>query len=421
MGGSRQVLRRVQETNGLQDYDVLTLRREGQGYAFVLGLRDTPIVGLEYEPPPEVRGVIDRVFESGQPRATEVYTDSFGTFVSAFAPVRDHRGVVVGLLEIDNDVSLLLHRLRERMTRAGLIGAAALVAAIALMFLLARGLTSSISRLAFAMREVEAGRYETRVEVRSEDEIGVLARVFDSMLRGLREQLALLRFVPRHTRALIAGQLQAHPETKTTFLAEKRDLVVLFSDIRGFTSMSDELPPDRIIAMLNIYLRMESDIHRASPDGSVDKFIGDAVMAIFEGPDALRGCRRRGARNPGKFRSRKRRRSLRAPSRGGYRDREGGDMIMGGVGSEERMELAVIGRLVNLPSRLTSVAGRGEIVVAERAFDILAPNFLRRTPREREAEGVFLNRRGAIGSSVGQASPRRAGEGCKELARPGLR
>jgi class 3 adenylate cyclase len=364
----------VQRTNDLQDYDVLTLRRDGDGYSFVMGLRETSILGTPYEPPPAVRRVIDRAFETHKAQASEVYTDSYGSFVSAFAPLRDRGGSVVGLLEIDNDVSLLLRRLRERMLREGAVGATALALALLIIFLVARGLTRSISRLAFAMQEVEAGRYETRVDVQSSDEIGVLARVFESMLAGLRERLALLRFVPRHTRALITEQLRARPEARATFLAQRRDLVVLFSDIRGFTKMSDELPPNRIIEMLNLYLRKESDIierHR----GSVDKFIGDAVMAIFEGPDRFPDAADAALAIQATLHDVNATGAFERPVEVGI-GVAGGEVIMGGVGSEERMELAVIGRLVNLASRLTSVAGGGEIIVSERVFENLAGRFL---------------------------------------------
>jgi len=400
----REELTRIQLANGLEEHELLTLRRTATGYAFVIFLQ-ARVFGGPYRPPQQVREALDRVFDRGDSLSTSVYADGAGQYVSAFAPLRDRRGTVVGVLEVDNDVSLLWERLRQRMLRTGAVGAAALVGALVLMAVMARRLTRAISRLAFAMQEVEAGRYDTDLNITSEDEIGVLARVFLSMRRGLRERLALLRFVPRHTRKIISDQVRTHPEGAHSFLPQKRDLAVLFSDIRGFTTMSDELPPGRIIAMLNIYLRHESEIIERH-EGNVDKFIGDAVMAIFEGPHRFENAADAALEIQATFKAANAAGAFERPVEVGI-GIAGGDVVMGGVGSEERMELAVIGSLVNLASRLTSTAGRSEIVVSERVFESLAPSF-RGERREKAQLKGFAEPQGSytlLGRSGTQGGP----------------
>jgi adenylate cyclase len=190
------------------------------------------------------------------------------------------------------------------------------------------------------------------------------------MLGGLRERFAMLKFVPRHTRQVIS---RAVNDGTAEFVAEKRDVAIFFSDIRGFTPLSDRLAPDRVIAMLNIYLRKEAEILERH-GGSIDKYIGDAVMAVFEGPNRYLAATTAAVEIQ---------RALSAlNAQNAFEEKievgigiAGGEVIMGGVGYEDRLEFAVIGRIVNLASRLTSVARGGDIVVSEPAAQALGDKF----------------------------------------------
>jgi class 3 adenylate cyclase len=370
----KAVLARVQQANQLAEYDLTTLRRaEGGGLEFVLGLRETPIVETPYVPPRAIAPILDGALRTGVAGATPVYTDGFGTFVSAVAPIRDAHGQVVGLLEVDNDVSLVLARLRQRIARQVAIGAGALAAALLLTLVMARSLTRAIGRLVQGIAAVRAGRFDVQVEVQSKDEIGYLTAAFNEMLRGLRERLALLRFVPRHTRAAVAQAAAGDPGDGRAFAAQRRELALFFSDIRGFTALADELAPDRVIAMLDRTLRVEAEILERH-GGSIDKFIGDAVMALFEGPERFGAAVAAAAEIQRALKRLNEENTFDRPIEVGI-GIAGGEVLVGSVGDDERAELAVIGRLVNLASRLTSSAARGEILVSEPAFDALGGRF----------------------------------------------
>ena len=249
------------------------------------------------------------------------------------------------------------------------IGTTALAAALLLSLAMARSLTRAIDRLVRGIAEVQAGRTDVQVEVRSRDEIGYLTAAFNEMLRGLRERLALLRFVPRHTRQAVAESVSTSSAAGQAFSAQRRELAVFFSDIRGFTALADELPPDRIIAMLDRTLRTEAEILERH-GGSIDKFIGDAVMALFEGPDRFSAAVAAACEIQRSLRALNQAQTFERPIEVGI-GIAGGEVVMGSIGDEERAELAVIGRLVNLASRLTSSAGRGEILVSEAGFQQL--------------------------------------------------
>jgi adenylate cyclase len=148
---------------------------------------------------------------------------------------------------------------------------------------------------------------------------------------------------------------------------EKKELSVLFSDIRGFTTYSEKLDPEQIVAVLNNYLSRMSDIifkHK----GTIDKFIGDAVMCIFgapiEQPDhAVRSCRVALDMIEALERFNV---EENAPLAIGIGINTG-PMTVGNIGSQRRFDYTVIGDSVNLASRLESLTKRFgvSIIVSE--------------------------------------------------------
>jgi adenylate cyclase len=232
----------------------------------------------------------------------------------------------------------------------------------------AHSITRSVKRLVDATTAVAQGQYDVRVEVQTRDELRTLADAFNEMLRGLRERFAMLKYVPRHTRAVIAeaARESSGGSPQATALAQKREVAMFFSDIRGFTPLSDRMAPDRVIDMLNIYLRKEAEIIERN-NGSIDKYIGDAVMAVFEGPDRFERAIRSAVEVQAAMQALNSARAFSEPVQVGI-GIAGGEVVMGPVGYEDRQEFAVIGRIVNLAARLTSVARGGEIVVSDVAF-----------------------------------------------------
>ncbi len=173
----------------------------------------------------------------------------------AFAP---YRNIQVGLLIL------------------GLLAAAAGIGGSAL---LARSITAPIGQLADATRQVSAGDYDISLSVTRDDEIGDLATAFNRMTEGLRERADMLKFVSESTVEMI--QRHQTPERRA---GERRNVTLLFSDIRGFTAFAERRAPEEAVAVLNRYLHLQADLVKRF-HGDVDKFIGDGVFAHFTGPD----------------------------------------------------------------------------------------------------------------------------------------
>lgn len=364
----RRRLELVRRQNDLQENEIYTLRPvEGANVLeFVVMLQRDPFVGNHYRPRQENRVVMERVLMDGISRYTSIYTDENNSYISAYGAIRDHRGRIVGLLEVDYDIARFVDELWKSLLQRLWIVPAALLLALALALGVAQSIARSVRHLVDAAEAVRRGDYRHRVVLRTRDELHTLAEAFNDMLRHLRERFAMLRFVPRHTRAIIAQAVQSKNDVPLGG-AHRRNVAVFFSDIRGFTAMSDRLTPDRIIHMLNIYLRHEAQIIERN-NGSVDKFIGDGVMALFEGPDRFLKAARAALEIQQAMRRLNAERAFEEEIRVGI-GIAGGEVVMGSIGYENRLEYAVIGRLVNLASRLTSKAAPGEIMVSEYAWE----------------------------------------------------
>jgi class 3 adenylate cyclase len=158
----------------------------------------------------------------------------------------------------------------------------------------------------------------------------------------------------------------------------KRNVAVLFSDIRGFTSMSEKMLPEEVVYILNDYFAFSTDAINKNK-GKVNKFIGDAVMALFEDPPAYQEdeSAARNAINAAisiveNFHAAMPRWKEKLSSPFTCDVGVGvhyGEAILGNLGSNERMEYTAIGDTVNFSSRLCSLAKGGQVRVSESCFE----------------------------------------------------
>jgi adenylate cyclase len=199
---------------------------------------------------------------------------------------------------------------------------------------------------------------------------------FYKMRQGLR---SFGKFVPADlVRQLIAQEGEAHLQ------GEKRELTVHFSDIEGFTTISESIPPEELVELLAEYLGEMSRII-AEEKGTVDKYIGDAVMAFWGAPQPVADhahCAARAA-----LRCQKRLAELetkwQAEGKPIFRARIGlnsGEMIVGNMGSAERLNYTVIGDAVNLASRLEGVNKYygTRIIIGEKTQKLIADTYATR-------------------------------------------
>jgi len=151
---------------------------------------------------------------------------------------------------------------------------------------------------------------------------------------------------------------------------ETRKVTLLMSDLRGFTQVADRIPPDRVVRLLNNYLGTMADI-LLSYQGTIDEFIGDAILAIFGAPvqredDALRAvaCAVEMQRAMERVNEFNRREGLPAVEMGIAIHT--GEVVVGNIGSDKRAKYGVVGSPVNLTARIESYTVGGQILVSDR-------------------------------------------------------
>lgn len=162
----------------------------------------------------------------------------------------------------------------------GLLAIGAVVASAIGAGLIARNVTRPIRRLVDAVQRIGNGDYATEVNVRRGDEIGTLADAVNQMTKGLAERDRARDMLGK----MVSPQVAAEVMSKRVELGgEERVVSVLFADIRGFSRLSETLRPAELVSILNAFLTALSDVVERH-GGVVDKFIGDALMALFGAP-----------------------------------------------------------------------------------------------------------------------------------------
>jgi adenylate cyclase len=177
-------------------------------------------------------------------------------------------------------------------------------------------------------------------------------------------QRLLTHFSPKVRQRL----LERAGRGRLTLGGERSEVSILFSDIRGFTRMSATMEPDDVVDMLNAYFAaLVEAIFRC--EGTVDKFIGDAILAVFGSPDpdpehhrqALHAALAMQEAVQKLNAARKERNQPVCEIGIGVHS---GDVLHGFVGTQERLEFTVVGDAVNRASRFCAAAGANEIIVS---------------------------------------------------------
>jgi class 3 adenylate cyclase/HAMP domain-containing protein len=268
---------------------------------------------------------------------------------------------------------------------------AAIALAVILLLLVARRLTDPLDKIVKAMNNIiDSSDLSSRVEVEYQDETGKLAYTFntmigeldraysqikryafDAVLAGKKEERIrhiFQKYVPKD----VIEEFFVSPEKMLT--GANRELAILFSDIRSFTTISEGMNPGDLVNSLNRYFSGQVDVIM-NRNGIVDKYIGDAIMAFWGAPrkrddDALQAVLSAldMIRILEGFNDQQRR--LNKPE---FRIGIGinyGEVTVGNIGSERKMDYTVIGDPVNLASRLEGLTKTygAEILISEKLY-----------------------------------------------------
>jgi adenylate cyclase len=247
------------------------------------------------------------------------------------------------------------------------VGVSALTAAMLISLYVSSQIARPLERLVREVNAVGQLRIEERPVVHSTVyEVDCLGTAIEEMKGGLR---SFQKFVPADlVRAIVASGKEA------TFSGEGRTVTIFFSDIVNFTSIAEELTPEQLVERLREYLiALTNEIVAAG--GTVDKYIGDSIMAFWNAPGlnpvhAAQAC---SAAVRCKALLRTLTQDWEAAGKPPFRTRFGihtGEVVVGNIGSDTRLNYTVIGDAVNMASRLeglNKVYGT-EILISETTY-----------------------------------------------------
>ncbi len=281
------------------------------------------------------------------------------------------------------------------IVRRSLVYALAVLAAAAALSVwlgsrLASLMSGALCQVSAALERVERLDYVHVAPIRTGDELEDLARGFNTMVDGLKERDKLRSTFGKYMTASVMDHLLAG---KVSLGGESLRVTVMFTDIRSFTTISERMDPQQLVALLNEYFTEMVGIVMQE-DGVVDKYIGDAIMAVFGAPvprpdDAVNAVRaavrmRQALRVLNRSLEERRLPTLRTGI--GIHT---GTVVAGNIGSEQRMEYTVIGDAVNLAARLeTSTKELGvDVLVSEDTYELTKHAIEARALREITVKG----------------------------------
>lgn len=320
----------------------------------------------------EIVQAFDRSSLASRASTTGDFLGSHDTpVVTSLIPIPARSWAIVA--EVPHEVAYKsLTDMRRLMIAATIIAA---VLALLLAFFVARQITRPISQLSNFAKDLAARRFDRRVTVHTRDELAILGDVMSSAAADLqaseeriRKEEAIRGDLGRYLPAELVDKV-VRREQDMGLGGRRSRVTVLFADVVGFTPLADALPADHTVALLNELFTILTEIvfrHH----GTVDKFIGDCVMAVWGAPEPQPDHAERALAAAEDMM-----RWLEAGNRG-WQEKYGatvelaiginsGEAVVGNIGSETRMQYTAVGDVVNVAARLEAIARPQQILISE--------------------------------------------------------
>ncbi len=264
---------------------------------------------------------------------------------------------------------------RRLVTRIILISIAVIILASIAAYWIAGRMSKPIEALAQAAEHVARGDYSTRLPLTGNDEITDAAHQFNHMVGELAHKEEIRDVFGRYLNPKLVAEV--FDENAMPSQNHRQEVTVLFADMVSFTSFSESTSTEEVVDVLNQHFEV---FHRIIDyyGGHVDKYIGDAVMAVFNHPHKddqhtqhaamaglamVKACSKlgilRSSGEPIAFRI----------------GINSGQVIVGNIGAAERLEYTVIGDAVNMASRMGGTGEADQVMLTRPVFDTLGSGF----------------------------------------------
>ncbi|HIP07782.1 MAG TPA: adenylate/guanylate cyclase domain-containing protein [Mariprofundaceae bacterium] len=293
-----------------------------------------------------------------------------------FAKKVTYAGSDVGVVAVqysEDAWESLASELLQRMFFAALF---VIVLASLVVYWLAGRMSKPLEELAEAAQFVADGDYDHRLHIRGNDEFTDAATQFNRMMDELQHKEEMRKVLGRYLNPELVSDV-FDGEHSSALVNRKQEVTVLFADMVSFTAFSESAETEEVVDVLNQYFEVFHSIIDYF-GGHVDKYIGDAVMAVFNHPKEDKKHTRNAVmagiamtvacKHLGILRKDGSKVSFRIGL-------NRGDVIVGNIGAAERLEYTVIGDAVNVASRMGGLGGADEVVLPKATFDMSGQGF----------------------------------------------
>lgn len=322
--------------------------------------------------------LVQQALANSEPRGQASYQHPFEKSEYRGAYVKTPLGPIV-ITEVSQD--LISEPSRQARRTSIFVAGIVLAVSVVIIFIFSLQFSSPIEKLATLVRRIAEGDldFSAQENVRSQDEVGELAKTFDDMLVGLRERAKAFAVMRQALGRTVIDTLMNMKEEEMG--GQRKPVAVLFSDLRDFTKFSEGHSPEEVVQMLNEYFDVMVKVIEKH-HGWLDKFIGDAIMAVWGVPYTNEGDIQRATLAALDMRIALNQLNEERIAKGLGPIKIGiglhcGDAIVGKIGATERANLTVIGDTVNQASRIeaSTKAFGTDILLSQEMVDKLGTRF----------------------------------------------
>jgi adenylate cyclase len=329
------------------------------------------------------------------------YEDDVGYSLSGYAPVKGADGRPLALVGLDIKASHV-HAIQGRvLTVVGIIVGVAVALLMVFALILGRRIKRPIEQMSSAADRIARGDFDLDVGVRRNDEFGLMADHLQTIAHSLRERDLLRDTFGRYVSPDIARKLLSD-RSAGALGGEDREVTVVFSDIEGYSTMTELVSPQEVVGLLNTYLgAMNTILDRY--EGCIIEIIGDAILAVFNAPNDVPGHAEAAVRCAIDMRDALERlndewsttpiaRIWQQAGKERLRARVGihsGHVVAGNIGSKTRMKYGLIGDVVNVAARIEALNKtlKTNLLVSDATWQML-PDDLKQRGESRGAHQV---------------------------------
>lgn len=359
-GGETEYAFIIDKDNKYQAYDDL----KGDFQKAIEKATYTPLPGL-------------RPLAAGEPILVQPYKDRDRTLYDVAVPINttlEGKDIKIGEVHLGINENSIIRVIRYVAVAIILTTLCILLLGIIIMTIFVTILIKPIGLLVRGVSAIAAGNFDQKINIKRGDELGDLTNAFNDMAKSLKEKEAIKGAFSKYVTKNVMDRILEHPDG-LKLGGEKRVVTVFFSDIRGFTPMSEVLSAEEVVHLLNEYFTAMTTII-FKYEGTIDKFMGDAIMAVYGAPIEMSDHAERAVLAAIEMSEKMKELQAKWKMEGKREVNIGigintGEVVVGNIGSNERMEYTSIGDNVNLTQRLESVAEKGQILISAATYELV--------------------------------------------------